>query len=140
MLTCGTASIGVRRYCCTHSRFFCQSCKSKACTSCDFKATERWVSQQSHILTDCDWQHIIFTMPHLLWPFFNITGLCSTSIRTFISPSPTAGSILSMASAAISSLRSSPWRESGAGLLRHSYDLISTGILPVLRHIRDRKQ
>ncbi|WP_323113223.1 transposase, partial [Enterobacter bugandensis] len=28
-------------------------------------------SQQSHILPDCDWQHITFTMPHLLWPFFN---------------------------------------------------------------------
>nr|WP_323102502.1 transposase [Klebsiella variicola] len=29
------------------------------------------MSQQSHILPDCDWQHITFTMPHLLWPFFN---------------------------------------------------------------------
>lgn len=76
MLACGTASMGVRRYCCasadcTHSRFFCQSCKSKACSSCGFKATEQWVTQQSHILPDCDWQHITFTMPHLLWPFFN---------------------------------------------------------------------
>nr|WP_243703037.1 transposase [Klebsiella grimontii] len=76
MLACGTASMGVRRYCCAsadcpHSRFFCQSCKSKACSACGFKATEQWVSQQSHILPDCDWQHITFTMPHLLWPFFN---------------------------------------------------------------------
>jgi hypothetical protein len=23
-----------------------------------------WLSQQSHILPDCDWQHITFTMPH----------------------------------------------------------------------------
>lgn len=58
MLACGTASMGVRRFCCsspdcTHSRFFCQSCKSKACSSCGFKATEQWVSQQSHILPDC---------------------------------------------------------------------------------------
>ncbi|BBJ69775.1 hypothetical protein ECC18A13_p10170 (plasmid) [Enterobacter sp. 18A13] len=29
------------------------------------------MAQQSHILPDCDWQHITFTMPHLLWPFFN---------------------------------------------------------------------
>lgn len=34
MLTCSTACMGVRRFCCsspdcTHSRFFCQSCKSK---------------------------------------------------------------------------------------------------------------
>ncbi|KLY25351.1 hypothetical protein SK92_05456 [Klebsiella oxytoca] len=76
MLACGTTEMGVRRYCCsssdcTHSRFFCQSCKSKACSACGFKATEQWISQQSHILPDCDWQHITFTMPHLLWPFFN---------------------------------------------------------------------
>ncbi|HDS6412604.1 TPA: hypothetical protein QHZ98_005446 [Klebsiella oxytoca] len=49
-----------------HSRFF----KSKACCPYDFKATEQWVSQQSHMLPDCDWQHITFTMPHLLWRFF----------------------------------------------------------------------
>ncbi|RSB20587.1 IS91 family transposase, partial [Enterobacter cloacae] len=76
MLACGTTAMGVRRYCCSypdcsHSRFFCQSCKSKACSACGFKATEQWVTQQSHILPDCDWQHITFTMPHLLWPFFN---------------------------------------------------------------------
>ena len=65
MLACGASAD------CTHSRFFCQSCKSKACSSCGFKATEQWVTQQSHIIPDCDWQHITFTMPHLLWPFFN---------------------------------------------------------------------
>ena len=76
MLACGTSAMGVRRYCCaspdcTHSRFFCQSCKSRACSSCGLKATEQWIAEQQHILPDCDWQHITFTMPHLLWPFFN---------------------------------------------------------------------
>lgn len=76
MLACGTCAMGVRRYCCTspdctHARFFCQSCKSKACSSCGLKATEQWIAEQQHILPDCDWQHITFTMPHLLWPFFN---------------------------------------------------------------------
>jgi hypothetical protein len=80
MLACGIASMGVRRYCCasadcTHSRFFCQSSKSKACSSCGFKASEKWVSQQSHTLSYCDWQHIIFTKPHLLWPFLTTTDL-----------------------------------------------------------------
>ncbi|WGM05326.1 transposase zinc-binding domain-containing protein [Arsenophonus nasoniae] len=79
MLACGTCAMGFRRYCCassdcSHSRFFCQSCKSKACSSCGFKATEQWLAQQVHILPDCDWQHITFTMPHLLWPFLTITG------------------------------------------------------------------
>ncbi|CAB5683332.1 Uncharacterised protein [Serratia marcescens] len=76
MLACSTCAMGVRRYCCaspdcTHARFFCQSCKSKACSSCGLKATEQWITEQQHILPDCDWQHITFTMPHLLWPFFN---------------------------------------------------------------------
>ncbi|HGN0870405.1 TPA: transposase zinc-binding domain-containing protein [Providencia alcalifaciens] len=39
MLACSTCAMGVRRYCCsspecTHSRFFCQTCKSKACSAC----------------------------------------------------------------------------------------------------------
>lgn len=155
MLACGTATMGIRRYCCSspgcsHNRFFCQSCKSKACSSCGFKATEQWVSQQSHILPDCDWQHITFTIPHLLWPFFNNNWPClmpcsalppapcssgpanrvwrsassarctpmvatSTSIRTFICPSPAADPTLSTVSDATSSSRSTPWRKSGAG-------------------------
>ncbi|CCI78518.1 unnamed protein product [Klebsiella pneumoniae subsp. rhinoscleromatis SB3432] len=71
MLACGTCAMGVRCYCCaspgcTHSRFFCQSCKSKACSACGMKSTE-----QQHVLPNCEWQHITFTMPHFLWPFFN---------------------------------------------------------------------
>jgi hypothetical protein len=76
MLACGTCAMGLRRYCCsspdcTHSRFFCQSCKSKACSACGMKSTEQWIAEQRHILPDCEWQHITLTMPHLLWPFFN---------------------------------------------------------------------
>ncbi|MCG9528938.1 transposase zinc-binding domain-containing protein [Providencia rettgeri] len=53
----------VRRYCClspecTYSRFFCQTCKSKACSACCIKSTEQWIAQQRHILPDCEWQHI----------------------------------------------------------------------------------
>nr|WP_272682069.1 transposase zinc-binding domain-containing protein [Providencia sp. PROV129] len=49
--------MGVRRYCCsspecTHSRFFCQTCKSKAYSACGLKGTEQWVAQQRHILPD----------------------------------------------------------------------------------------
>ncbi|WP_392435838.1 hypothetical protein ACF3VQ_21800 (plasmid) [Yersinia sp. HM-2024] len=34
MLACGTGAMGVRRYCCasahcSHSKYFCQSCKSR---------------------------------------------------------------------------------------------------------------
>ncbi|QBY43308.1 Transposase zinc-binding domain protein [Arsenophonus nasoniae] len=84
MLACSTCAMGVRRYCCSspecsHSRFFCQTCKSKACSACGLKGTEQWIAQQRHILPDCEWQHITLTMPHLLWPFLTITGTCSTN-------------------------------------------------------------
>ena len=44
--------MGVRRYCCsspdcTHSRFLCQTCKSRACSSCGLKATEQWIAESS---------------------------------------------------------------------------------------------
>lgn len=73
MLACGTCSMGVRRYCCTspgctHSRFFYQSCRSKACSACGMKSTEQWIAEQQHVLTDCEWQHITFTVPGEFWP------------------------------------------------------------------------
>ncbi|MFV8988371.1 transposase zinc-binding domain-containing protein [Serratia fonticola] len=54
MLACGTCAMGVRRYscaspACTHSRFFCQSCKSKACSACGMKSTEKWIAEQQHV-------------------------------------------------------------------------------------------
>ncbi|WGM18102.1 transposase zinc-binding domain-containing protein (plasmid) [Arsenophonus nasoniae] len=51
--------------------FFCQSCKSKACSSCGFKATEQWLAQQVHILPDCDWQHITLPCHISFGLFFN---------------------------------------------------------------------
>ncbi|PNK88331.1 IS91 family transposase [Serratia odorifera] len=115
MLACGTCAMGVRRYCCsspdcTHSRFLCQTCKSKACSSCGLKGTEQWIAEQQHILPDCDWQHITFTMPHLLWPFFKKQQV--EAIRR--------GAVIR--------------------LLRASYDRVNPGTLPNLGHIRDEKQ
>lgn len=75
MLACGTGAIGIRRYCCasptcSHTKYFCQSCKSKGCSACGMKATEQWIAEQQHVLPDCEWQHITFTMPDKLWPAF----------------------------------------------------------------------
>ncbi|HGY3149626.1 TPA: IS91 family transposase [Morganella morganii] len=77
MLACGTGAMGIRRYCCesaycTHTKYFCQSCKSKGCNACGMKAIEQWIAEQQHILPDCEWQHITFTMPDKLWPAFNL--------------------------------------------------------------------
>ncbi|MGF7483538.1 transposase zinc-binding domain-containing protein [Providencia sp. SP181] len=67
--------MGIRRYCCTspvcsHTKYFCQSCKSKGCNACSVKATEQWIAPQQHILPDCEWLHITFTMPDKLWSAF----------------------------------------------------------------------
>ncbi|ENG4185384.1 transposase zinc-binding domain-containing protein [Providencia rettgeri] len=50
MLACSTCAMGVRHYCCsspecTHSRFFCQTCKFKAYSACGLKSTEQWIAQ-----------------------------------------------------------------------------------------------
>ncbi|HHC6517481.1 TPA: IS91 family transposase [Vibrio parahaemolyticus] len=75
MMACGSASMGSRLYkCkntgCTYTKYLNQSCKSRACSSCGVKSTERWIRQQQHVLPDCEWQHITFTMPSTLWPTF----------------------------------------------------------------------
>ncbi|TNZ82946.1 IS91 family transposase, partial [Vibrio parahaemolyticus] len=75
MMACGSANMGSRLYkCknsgCTYTKYLNQSCKSRACSSCGVKSTERWIRQQQHVLPDCEWQHITFTMPNTLWPIF----------------------------------------------------------------------
>ncbi len=74
-MTCGSASMGSRLYkCknsgCTYTKYLNQSCKSRACSSCGVKSTERWIHQQQHVLPDCEWQHITFTLPSTLWHIF----------------------------------------------------------------------
>ena len=75
MMNCATSIYGSRHYTCshpncTHSKYIHQTCKSRACSSCGMKATEQWIQKQTHILPDCDYQHITFTMPSTLWPIF----------------------------------------------------------------------
>ena len=75
MLACGTTALGSRKYTCSnencsHTKFIHQTCKSRACNSCGTKATEHWVQTQQHVLPDCEWQHITFTMPDTLWEVF----------------------------------------------------------------------
>ena len=75
MLACGTAAFGSRKYSCSnnncsHTKFIHQTCKSRACNSCGTKSTEQWVQAQQHVLPDCEWQHITFTMPDKLWELF----------------------------------------------------------------------
>ncbi|HHP0489112.1 TPA: IS91 family transposase [Vibrio harveyi] len=75
MLACGSNMMGAKHYdCgtpnCPHTKVICQSCKTKACSSCGTKSTEQWISTQLDVMPDCEHQHITFTMPSELWPIF----------------------------------------------------------------------
>lgn len=75
MLHCGSAAFGSKEYrCsdgdCTHLKYIHQTCKSRFCSSCGIKATERWIRQQQHVFPDCDYQHITLTLPNTLWFVF----------------------------------------------------------------------
>ena len=38
--------------------------------ACGMKVTGQWIAEQQHILPNCEWQHITFTMPDKLWLLF----------------------------------------------------------------------
>lgn len=71
MLACGSNLMGAKHYdCdtpnCPHTKVICQSCKTKACSSCGTKSTEQWINSQLDVMSDCGHQHITFTMPSKL--------------------------------------------------------------------------
>ncbi|KAA8596170.1 Mobile element protein [Vibrio cyclitrophicus] len=75
MLACSTAAFGSKEYrCshanCTHHKYIHQTCKSRFCSSCGIKATERWIRKQQHVFPECEYQHVTLTLPHTLWPIF----------------------------------------------------------------------
>lgn len=75
VLSCKTHKLGAKAYGCTntqcsHEKRVCNTCKSKLCTSCGQKATERWIADINSILPDCKYRHITFTMPKAFWMIF----------------------------------------------------------------------
>ena len=75
MLACGTSILGVKQYTCAndgcpHAKYLCNTCKCRACPSCGKKATDQWIAAQHNRLPDCPWQHLVFTLPDILWPLF----------------------------------------------------------------------
>ena len=75
LLSCKSIVRGYHQYNCVNTtcsniKLIPHTCKSKACSSCGKKLTETWIQKQNQILPDTKWQHIIFTMPSLLWDFF----------------------------------------------------------------------
>ncbi|EFJ1100329.1 IS91 family transposase, partial [Escherichia coli] len=75
MLACGTRIPGVKEFGCDnphchHVKYLTNSCGSRACPSCGKKATDLWTATQLNRLPDCDWVHLVFTLPDTLWPVF----------------------------------------------------------------------
>jgi hypothetical protein len=55
---------------CTHIKRVKFSCKDRSCSVCGRTATDRWIAKQKNTLPPSGWQHITFTIPADLWPFF----------------------------------------------------------------------
>ena len=77
MLTCGTYLKGSLHYTCTnsgctHTKTLYLTCKSRLCNACGQKATERWITHQGHVLPDCAYRHLTFTMPDVFWVIFKL--------------------------------------------------------------------
>lgn len=94
-LSCGLTIRGYQEFCCSnpqcsHTKKVPFTCKSRACSSCGKKATEVWIHKQNNVLPQTDWQHITFTMPDQLWPFFwtnrhllnEIAPLAANAVKT----------------------------------------------------------
>ena len=70
LILCCSAALGFHLYeCpkCGRQKKRPHSCKSRFCPSCGKKATEKWMRKAFAELPDCQWQHITFTMPKVLW-------------------------------------------------------------------------
>ena len=46
------------------------SCRERSCPECNFTSVERWLDKQKARLLNCDYYHIIFTIPHELIPLW----------------------------------------------------------------------
>ena len=74
MQACRTPRLGGHRWVCPEGcveQVVFNSCKHRACPQCGGLETERWVRKvQSQQLLDCDYYHVIFTVPHELNPWW----------------------------------------------------------------------
>lgn len=75
ILSCGLKVRGYATWVCSkddcnHTKIIPHSCGHRYCNTCGKKLTDQWIENQKAILPDTEWQHITFTMPDVLWPFF----------------------------------------------------------------------
>ena len=86
---CRTAALGGHAQACPEGhveRQWYNSCKHRSCPECNFTSVERWLARQKIRMLDCDYYHVIFTLPHELHPLWlsavgAMTGLLFGAIR-----------------------------------------------------------
>lgn len=70
-LQCQTPELGAEVYASKNEeRTFGHTCKSRACSSCGYRATVQWQRERWAALPDVLYKGITFTMPRELWIFF----------------------------------------------------------------------
>jgi hypothetical protein len=66
---CGTPALGAEVYASETERLLVfHTCKSRACPSCGYRATEWWQEELKALLPDVSYVGINFTMPSQFWP------------------------------------------------------------------------
>ena len=70
-MQCRTAALGAEVYASENQELIrYHTCKSRACTSCGYRANIQWLRERWAALPDAPYKGITFTMPNHLWPFF----------------------------------------------------------------------
>src|SRR5580693_5081552 len=70
-LQCRTAELGAEVYSSENQELILyHTCKSRACSSCGYRAHVQWVRERWAALPDVPYRGITFTMPNQLWPLF----------------------------------------------------------------------
>lgn len=70
---CRTAALGGHIQVCPEGhveKVWYNSCRDRSCPECNFTPVERWLERQKARLINCDYYHIIFTLPHELIPLW----------------------------------------------------------------------
>ena len=73
-LQCRTLELGAEVYASENEKLIVpHTCKSRPCSSCGYRATIQWQRERWAALPDTFYKGITFTMPDVLWPFFETT-------------------------------------------------------------------
>jgi hypothetical protein len=73
LINCRTLVMGIQTYACdkcAHVMFVANTCKSRFCPSCGYKANLNWLNSLLDRLIPCTYQHLVFSLPSELRPLF----------------------------------------------------------------------